>query len=125
MTYEFIILLGVLAPIGISIWLAFRYTDSKLSERRNLEFEHYHRMINELVRGRGEIPLLHEQIACIYEIRRMKRYWPVSIRILTSLKNNAGWAQYGDLMKEVDLTLKYMTSLKTRVSQPFRKSGDR
>lgn len=90
---------------GLFALLKFR---EYLKDKR---FKTYHELIDELVneqRNPDRVIKLDRQIAIVYELRNFSNYYPLSIRILNGLKNN--WKEKQRIIKEIDLSLKFMQS---------------
>jgi len=76
-------------PLSFSGW---RYVNVRRSEQRQTRFENYHNLIGWLVEGRDAAkgPMLHAQIAIVFELRNYREYREVSVRILESLEKRWG-----------------------------------
>lgn len=67
------------------VWGAVQYILIKRAEEKDREFQTYHGLIKDLVQGDGskEEPVyLDRQAAVIYELRRFKKYYPLTLRTL-------------------------------------------
>lgn len=101
--------LGVLLAVVPLVWTAISYLRQKKKELAQQRFEVYHRLIDELVRGRPGGPFLDSQIAVVFELRRFPEYYQVSRRILRHLR--VGWSQKPTnqpLIEEMDLALTFI-----------------
>jgi hypothetical protein len=101
------------APIFSGSWAAFTWALQSRNDRRNKEFEIYHKLIKDLVEPADEKqPMrLDRQIAIIFELRRFTFYRPVTKRILAGLRKS--WAnQDGRLLEEMDFAIKDMGDTK-------------
>ena len=103
--------LGVVLGIGPTVWAIIQYTLSRRAEAKRQQFETYHALIKQLVkREDANQPMrLDRQIAVVFELRRFKHYYPVTLRIFKGLKQD--WAEYGPpakrsrLQEELDLAI--------------------
>lgn len=92
----------------------YKYLQEKRLEEKDKRFLNYHRLIDELIGGPGKTSMLDRQIAIIYEFRNFKEYYPVTLRILTGLKQT--WSDQGDTNKnkrladEINFTEQYIKS---------------
>jgi len=107
--------LGLLAAGVPLLWAGWQYLSQKRQELRVAEFEAYHRLIKELVGGDNESTMVDRQIAVVFELRRFKKYFEVSLRILRGLREN--WGRRPDpegrltrLLKELDISIGYIES---------------
>lgn len=83
-----------------------RYLNIKASEEQSRQFINYHKMIADLVQNATYV---HRQMASVYELRNYPNYYPVTLRILRSLK--VSWSQSQnmlDVLAEMDLTIAYI-----------------
>ncbi len=91
----------------------YKYLQEKRLEEKDKRFLNYHKLIDELVGGFGKIPMLDRQIAIVFELRNFKEYYPVTLRILTSLKQT--WTASQDpknnrLIDEINFTEQHIKS---------------
>jgi len=90
-------------------WAAWKFFDSRSREEVSREYNNYHQLTDELVRGRGEgedarkTPMLNGQIAAIYELQYFKKYLPCSLRALKILKES--WADNQFLVDEINVAI--------------------
>ncbi|MBK9049326.1 MAG: hypothetical protein IPL74_22500 [Bacteroidetes bacterium] len=103
-------IIGVLIAYFSLVLPIFKYLQDKRKEERNKRFENYHKLIDDLVGGQpGKQVMLDRQIAIIFELRHFNEYFPVTLRILGSLKLT--WANSDKrLLNELALTEKYINS---------------
>jgi hypothetical protein len=73
--------LAVLSAVGT--W--YQYFDKKKWERRWKEFEVYHRLIEIVNNVDGNMGLLLQR-AAVYELEYFKRYYPLTLKILSAQK---------------------------------------
>lgn len=119
--------LNVTAIIGFGIasltliWSAIQYLDTRKREQNIREFEHFHKLLKELVQpddNKGTM-YVDRQTAIIYELRHFTRYYPYSLRTLKGLLEK--WEkvpdQYPRLLEEVQLTIEYLKSKTSHNSQ--------
>ena len=66
----------------IPLWLS---VISYRKEKRDKLFENYHKLIDNLVGTNGEV-YIQRQIAIVYEFKRLKKYWALSVKLLNQLK---------------------------------------
>lgn len=110
-----------LSILGAAIAFTWSVAQFILVRRKELEareFESYHRLIKELVSMDPETKSLwmDRQIAVIFELRHFPRYYEVTARILTGLREYWGQdaqLQSSRLMQELDLTLAYIRQKRT------------
>lgn len=102
----------VAAGVGLLVfgWSIIQFLVSRIGEARNREFDTYHKLIAELVRGNGSETHVDIQLAVVHELRNFKRYWPLSRRILKRL--DATWSgnpnYHADLRSEIKSTISVM-----------------
>lgn len=82
---------SIVLAASIAGFSVYRYFSIKKDEFEAREFENYHRMVQSLVRGPDEdrAPYIDAQIAVIFELRFMKKYHSVTVRILE--RSLPGW----------------------------------
>lgn len=101
--------LGIVIAYLSLIRPIYKYFQDKRKKDRNKRFENYHRLIDELVGGQpGKQVMLDRQIAIIYELRHFKEYFPVTLRILTGLRNTTWQSTDQRLIDEIILTVEYI-----------------
>jgi|LGVF01.1.fsa_nt_gb hypothetical protein len=107
---NFPIIIGIIGGISSFVWSVYKHTDTKRSEQKIKEFEHFHRLIKELVQPENEKLFLDRQTAIIYELQRFKRYYPYTLRTLKGLEKK--WTntpdQYPRLLEELCLAIKFL-----------------
>ena len=102
------IVLGIIS----FFFTVFKYFDTKKREQDLREFETYHRLIKELVQSDNEDKSMYadRQVAIVFELKNFKRYYDLSQRILTGLKDE--WknteGKYTRLLHELDLTIDFL-----------------
>jgi hypothetical protein len=104
-------LLVVVLPLGWSVW---EYLRLKRRDLRQETFQTYHNLIKLLVeRENQDVPkMLDRQTAIVFELRNFKEYYPVSLRILSGLRED--WKDYGPpekrsrLLAEIDETISFI-----------------
>jgi len=107
-------LVGILLAYFALLLPIFKYLQEKRLEEKDKRFLNYHRLIDELAGGSGKDPMLDRQIAIVFELRNFKEYHPVTLRILTGLKQT--WFNPEDpnknkrLLEEISLTEKHIKS---------------
>jgi hypothetical protein len=98
--------ISVLSLIGGGLFAFFKFREY-LKDKR---FKTYHELIDELVneqRNPDRVIKLDRQIAIVFELRNFSNYYPLSIRILSDLKDT--WDN-PRIIKEIDLSLNFMKS---------------
>ena len=80
--------LGVLGSVAAFAWSAFKFNAVRRKEQEVHEFEAFHRLIKEVVSPDPETKAtwIDRQVAAIFELRHFRRYYEVTIRILTALR---------------------------------------
>ena len=107
-------MLGVfvaLASLVSLVWGAVSFLLQKRAEIRHREFETYHRLIDELVRGASGATYVERQMAAIYELRKFRRYYQISYRIIKHLRaslTSTGKAADKAITHEIDLTISFL-----------------
>jgi hypothetical protein len=98
--------LSVAAIISFLIFCfgVLKFIDQRRRKLNRKEYEQFHKMIRRLVRGKkgkgdGSITKVDEQIAVLFELRHLKRYFPVSLRILRHLRNT--WGTFLEIQPEL------------------------
>lgn len=108
--------LTALSALGAAItfiWSAIQFIVVRRREQRTHEFEAYHRLIKELVQPdpASQVAWIDRQVAVVFELRNFPRYYPVTTRILTNLRNkftSDPKFQWPYLVCEIDLTLQHI-----------------
>jgi len=98
--------ISVLSLIGGGLFAFFKFREY-LKDKR---FKTYHELIDELIneqRNPDRVIKLDRQIAIVFELRNFSNYYPLSIRILSDLKDT--WDN-PRIIKEIDLSLNFMKS---------------
>ena len=74
---------------------ALRYVTTRRDAQLQVEFENYHKLIAQLVGSQRntETMKMDSQVAIVYELQRFTRYKPVTVRILTGLRDE--WSGNG------------------------------
>ena len=108
-TWKFLIAIGSAITVAIPLIQA---SVAYVAERGDKRFEHYHKLLSIIVRGEDGKPYVHQQIAAIYELRRFKRHFPLTKRILTELRLH--WSQSTNsamqkVIEEIDNTLEFIS----------------
>jgi len=92
----------------------YKYLQEKRLEEKDKRFLNYHKLIDELVGGSDKNLMLDRQVAIIFELRNFKEYYPVTLRILTGLRETWSHPKSIDnskrLLEEISLTEKYIKS---------------
>ena len=109
---------GILGAAIAFIWSVVKFMLVRQQDYEAREFETYHRLIKELVCPDPETKAtwIDRQAATIFELRRFKRYYEVTSRMLRSLKQNEGWSKDPRVTEEIDLTLSYICKRMPRLS---------
>ena len=97
----------VLAVITF-LWKCIEFFVTHNNDAKNRQFEAYHRLIKELVQPSEDgKTYVDRQCAAVFEVVRFKQYEPVTIRILTGLRDD--WKAQGvlhpRLARELELAL--------------------
>lgn len=107
------VMFTVLALVLSLIVLAFssyRYVSIKRKDQMQLEFDHHHKLIAQLVGSeKNTAPMkLDSQVAIVFELQlpRFKRYRPVTVRILKGLSKEWKSKTHQRLLTEIELTIK-------------------
>jgi hypothetical protein len=100
--------LGIFGAAIAFVWSVVQFMLVRQREYEAREFEIYHRLIKELVSPDPDTKSmwLDRQAAVIFEMRRFKRYYELTVRSLLNLKKD--WSSYPRLVEEIDLTLAYI-----------------
>lgn len=80
---------SIIAILGVTVSL-FRFFIVKLIQARKEEFERYHRIVYQLNADiiNDAAPYIDMQTAAVFELTLMRKYYPVSIRILKNRLNS-------------------------------------
>ena len=97
------------ASLASSAW---RFVAVRRGEQAQREFDNYHKLIGEMVGGVrvNQQMKIDSQIAIVFELRNFPNYGPVSVRILTALREE--WRANGTLprlLEEMQLTIKALS----------------
>jgi hypothetical protein len=98
---------GIIAIVG-ALWTAVQYAFARRRDHNKEVFETYHRLIDELVGGKGNgQPYVDRQCAIVFELRFYRRYYPATRRILAGLKQDWATSPLAKtrLFHEMDLTI--------------------
>lgn len=107
-------ILGFLLAVATFSWTVIQYLDTRKREQNLREFEHFHKLLKELVQPEDDKGTMYidRQTAIIYELRHFKRYYPYSLRTLKGLLEK--WQkvpdQYPRILEEAKLTIAYLES---------------
>ncbi|MBX9633950.1 MAG: hypothetical protein K2X44_03125 [Magnetospirillum sp.] len=99
----------IAATISLAViaFQANRYMSTRKADRHQREFENYHQLIRDLSQG-GELVRIPAQKAIIYELRNYPRYADISIRVLTSLRDEWCADDKTRLVEELNLAIAYL-----------------
>jgi len=106
------VLIGIIGGVCTFTWSVFKYLHTKKREQNIKEFEHFHKLLKELVQPEDENGTMYidRQTAIIYELRHFKRYYPYSLRTLKELLKK--WEkvpnQFPRLLEETRLTIEFL-----------------
>lgn len=108
--------LAAIGIVGSSVafsWSVVAFVLSWRAEQRSREFEHYHRLIKELVSpDETGSTWIDRQVAVVFELRHFRRYFEVTARVLSGLEASWSTATPSDamqrLIREINLTQEYM-----------------
>lgn len=112
MEINLITLAGFLLGVATFSWTVIQYLDTRKREQNLREFEHFHKLLKELVQPDDDKGTMYidRQTAIIYELRHFKRYYPYSLRTLKGLLGK--WQkvpdQYPRILEEAKLTIEYL-----------------
>jgi len=98
----------VVIAVIAGFWAALKFREY-LKDKR---FKTYHELIDDLVneqRQPDRTIKLDRQIAIIFELRNFPSYYSVTKRILADLKNQEGWKNSKRIVKEIELTLDFIS----------------
>jgi hypothetical protein len=115
--------LGALGASATFIWSAIQFILGRSKEQRTHEFEAFHRLVKELVEPdeKSGVKWVDRQVAVVFELRHFSRYFEVTERILTGLRESWGQLQgpASRLTEELDLTLSYIR--KRKPNKPLKR----
>src|SRR5258706_11025371 len=104
---------GVGAAVAF-VFSVYQFLSVRKRESRQKEFDQYHSLVEKLVsprQGQSQV-FLDQQIALVFELRNFPRYFELTGRILTGLRNSwlgrQDWKNYDRLIQELGLTLQYI-----------------
>ncbi|HAT8522037.1 MULTISPECIES: hypothetical protein [Vibrio] len=101
--------LAFVLSVGVLAFSAYKYVSIKRKDQMQIEFDHYHKLIAQLVGSdkKGTTTKLDSQVAIIYELQlpRFKRYRPVTKRILQGLHEEWKGTSHKRLLKEMELAI--------------------
>ena len=106
MVNEYTLAVTIISALGGGLWGIVKFREY-LRDRR---FKAYHELVDELVNEQKNPDRhikLDRQIAIVYELRNFPGYFPVSLRILTDLKEL--WPN-SRIKKEIDFSIRFMNS---------------
>lgn len=94
--------LGIFIAFVTVLFGAVQYILYKMFEYRTMKFEQYNALIEDLIQA--EAPEIQDRhIVVVSELASFKKYYPVTIRILTGLKKTR--AENKPLTDEIDASL--------------------
>jgi len=103
--------LATILAVCMGAFQLIKYLDVRSRTSRDSDFEHYHKLIKELVEpatSNGSMKM-DRQIAIIFELKNFPRYLRNSVRVLRHLKATWGTEQINEpLIAEIDLSLEFM-----------------
>lgn len=106
------VLIGVIGGIITFGWSIIQYLDTRKREQNIKEFEHFHKLLKELVQPEDDkgTMFVDRQTAIIFELRHFKRYYSYSLRTLKGLQKK--WErvpnQFPRLLEETQLTIEFL-----------------
>ncbi len=115
LTDHLIEIIGIVIAYFSLILPIVRFLKSKRSEEKEKRFKNFHQLIKELVQPDKEAnqTFIDRQVAVIFELRNLKNYYDVSLRILKGLReewhNPPHYSGNPRLINEFDLTISYIT----------------
>ena len=83
-------LASILVAVISLIFPIYKYFQDKRKEDRNKRFKNYHRLLNDLLGVEGKKLMVDRQIAIIFELRNFPEYYPVTLRILSGIREDLG-----------------------------------
>ncbi|MBR9729672.1 hypothetical protein ACFOD0_11085 [Shewanella intestini] len=110
---SYIALATFLLSVGTFAFSAYRYVTTRRDAQLQIDFENYHKLIAELVGSQRntETMKLDSQVAIVYELQRFKRYKPVTVRILSGLRDE--WSGNGSnnsrLISEMNIAIEKLS----------------
>jgi hypothetical protein len=116
--------LGVLGAAITFVWSAIQFILVRRKEQQAREFQAFHRLIKELVSpdDTNKFIWIDRQMAVVFELRHFNRYYDVTVRILSGLREK--WSadpefRWTRLTEEIDLTLEHIRKQKHEVRLPL------
>ncbi len=110
---------GVGAAVAF-VFSVYQFLSVRKRESRQREFDQYHGLIEKLVsprEGQAQV-FLDQQIAVVFELRNFPRYFDVTERVLDGLRvewtQRQDWPNYGRLIRELNLTIRYIQDFNRR-----------
>lgn len=106
-------LLALAGTLGTFVFGAFKYFHERREAHYWKEFEVFHKLVRELVEpsAPGQALYLDRQCAVVYELRKYKRYYPYTLRMLKGLRE--AWSKIGNferLIEEIDSAIAFLES---------------
>lgn len=108
--WKVILIVASFFGAAIPLWLSVL---SYITGKRDKRFESYHKLIDDLVGRDDGLPYIDRQVAIIYELKRFKEYYPITLKILTALKSYWRTAAQQNIhilrvLEEIDLTVDHI-----------------
>ena len=99
----------IIINLILGIFTVYKYFDNKKREQNQKEFEHFHKLIKELVQPEeGKKMYLDRQTAILFELRNFERYHEYSLRMLKGLLKSDDWEKKKRLNEEIKLTISFI-----------------
>ncbi len=97
---------GIVLPLAVLAWTAWRYVTVAQSQARAKEFEQLFKAMDMIGREGGNQP---SQMAAIYELRNYPKYKDVIIRMCETISVSSVSGRSAETMKrELELTAKFL-----------------
>jgi hypothetical protein len=99
--------IAIVLSVAALSWQFVQFVITHNSDAKTRQFEAYHRLIKELVKPEDGSTYVDRQCAAIFELVRFKQYRPLTIRILSGLRED--WRHHENfharLATELDIAL--------------------
>lgn len=110
---SYVALATLLMSVATFAFSAYRYVTTRRDAQLQVDFENYHKLIAELVGSQRntETMKMDSQVAIVYELQRFKRYKPVTVRILSGLKDewSGNDSHNSRLINEMNIAIKKLS----------------
>ena len=117
---EWLAWVGIVIPLCVLAWSAFRFTQERREQRKHSKFEHFFSVTDKIGQAQGS---LLSKVAAVYELRRFPEYAEVITRMTAEPEIVGGGRSKALLEEEFGLTHEAMKNGSRHRSNLFSRLG--